>query len=129
MLSRAKDWLNQAKRDLLHAKDCLKSGFFEWGCFSAQQAAEKAVKAVFLNQHAEAWGNSVKKLVEQLPKELRCPPDLIESGAVLDKFYIPTRYPNGFDEGIPGDYYTQNDLLQAIQNAEKIIRFCENSVL
>lgn len=47
MPERKMDWLKQARRDLLHAKMDLKEGFYEWACFSAQQAAEKALKAVY----------------------------------------------------------------------------------
>lgn len=36
----------QAQRDLEHARLSIGSGHFEWACFAAQQAAEKAVKAV-----------------------------------------------------------------------------------
>lgn len=126
LASRAHDWLNQARRDLDHARNDLKSGFFEWGCFSAQQSAEKAVKALYQSLHAEAWGHSVKRLLEDLPESLACPEAVIQSGIQLDKFYIPTRYPNGFDQGSPSDYFLESDLKGAIQHAERIIRFCEN---
>ena len=125
---RAADWLRQAKRDLEHARQDLKSGFYEWGCFSTQQAAEKAVKALFQFLHAEAWGHSVKKLLEALPAEKAVTPDLLESGAALDKFYIPTRYPNGFDIGTPEDYYSQKDLSEAIHHAESIIQYCDGKI-
>ncbi len=128
MANRAHDWLKQAKRDLDHAKEDRKSGFFEWGCFSAQQAAEKAVKALYLHLHADAWGHSVKKLLESLPEDKGCPKALVQSGAALDKFYIPTRYPNGFDEGTPEEYYSSNDLTEAIRHAEQIIRFCDDQI-
>jgi HEPN domain-containing protein len=128
MPSRALDWLKQAKRDVAHAHQDLKSGFYEWGCFSAQQGAEKAVKALFQHLHAEGWGHSVKKLLESLPETHQASANLIESGADLDKFYIPTRYPNGFDTGTPEDYYSKKDLESAISHAEKIIRFCESKI-
>jgi HEPN domain-containing protein len=46
--------MRQAKRDLEHTRGDLKSGYFEWACFSAHQAAEKAVKALFQHLHGEA---------------------------------------------------------------------------
>ena len=49
---------------------------------------------------------------------------LVDCGRILDRFYIPTRYPNGFDYGKPGDYYTETDSQQAIGCAEKILRYC-----
>lgn len=39
-MERSRDWIEQAKSDL-------EIGFYEWACFSSQQAAEKGVKAVF----------------------------------------------------------------------------------
>lgn len=47
-MERSADWMDQAARDLAHAKQDLSTGFHEWACFSAQQAAEKAAKAVLL---------------------------------------------------------------------------------
>ena len=46
-MRRSKDWLDQAIGDLEHARASIELGHFEWSCFAAQQAAEKAAKAVF----------------------------------------------------------------------------------
>lgn len=54
MANRANDWLNQAIRDLGQAKDSYAAGRYQWVCFSAQQAAEKAVKALHLHLGQEA---------------------------------------------------------------------------
>jgi HEPN domain-containing protein len=48
--------MDQAEGDLEHAKHDLQGGFYDWACFSAQQAAEKAVKAVLQGMGAEVWG-------------------------------------------------------------------------
>ena len=128
MADRSKDWLAQAKRDLNHAVNSCKNRDFEWSCFSAQQAAEKAVKAVFLHLHGEGWGHSVYGLLRAISDKITVSPGLLESAKILDKHYIPTRYPNGFDSGIPGDYYTENEAQEAIRNAGEIIRFCESRI-
>ena len=49
--SRAGDWVRQVKRDLQHARNDLDAAYFEWACFGAHQAAEKAVKALFQYLH------------------------------------------------------------------------------
>jgi HEPN domain-containing protein len=36
-------WLAQARWDLKAARDSAAAGNFEWACFQAQQAAEKAL--------------------------------------------------------------------------------------
>ena len=124
MPNRSKDWLAQAERDLNHAIDTCGGEHFEWSCFSSQQAAEKAVKAVFLHLHGEGWGHSVFGLLKALGEQTEVSCDLLDAAKALDKHYIPTRYPNGFDAGIPGDYYTKKDAEEAINNARKIVEFC-----
>lgn len=128
MANRAQDWLNQAKRDLLHAENDLKNEFYEWACFSAQQASEKAVKAVFYKLNADAWGHSITMLFRELARNFPVEESLIKAAKNLDKFYIPPRYPNGFDVGIPADYFTEEDARGAIENAAKIIQFCEGKL-
>lgn len=124
MVSRARDWLEQARRDLEHARHDLVEGYHEWACFSAQQAAEKALKALYQHLGGEAWGHSTKQLLEELPPAAGVTPELIDNGRILDRFYIPTRYPNGFENGKPADYYTEADSRQAIGCAEAVLRFC-----
>jgi HEPN domain-containing protein len=125
MPDRSKDWLAQAQRDLKHAIHACDDGDYEWSCFSAQQAAEKAVKAVFLKLHGEGWGHSVYRLLSELNEKTTIGQDILDAAKALDKHYIPARYPNGFDSGIPGDYYTKKDAQEAITNAKEIIEFCE----
>jgi HEPN domain-containing protein len=122
------DWLAQAARDLNHSVNACKYKDFEWSCFSSQQAAEKAVKAVFLYLHGEGWGHSVYALLNALGDKVKVPPKLSEAAKILDKHYIPTRYPNSFERGIPADYYTQKEAKEAIKNAKEIIKFCQGCV-
>lgn len=124
MANRYKDWYRQAEADLRHARSALQSGAFEWSCFAAQQAGEKAVKAVFLKHNQEAWGHTVTALLGNLPGTEH----LADQAKTLDKHYIPTRYPNGFDTGAPTDFYTQNDAEQAIACAEQILAFCRDQI-
>lgn len=123
MANRWVDWLEQAKRDLAHAQKDAKDEYYEWACFSAQQAAEKALKAVYLFRNMEAWGHSVSELLRNLSSDI--PPDLIELGAHLDRFYIPTRYVNSFDTGAPKEYFFKSDAEEAIKNADAIVKYCE----
>jgi len=128
LASRAADWMRQAKRDLQHAQDDLKGGYFEWACFSAHQAAEKAVKAVFQHLHGEARGHSIRGLLKALVKKVAIPEELHEAGMRLDRFYIPTRYANSFDSGAPADYFGEDDARKAIGDASRIVEFCEGRV-
>ena len=118
MVERSSDWLEQAEGDLEHAKNDLKSGFYDWACFSAQQSAEKAVKAVFQKLGAESWGHSVYDLLTSLREKL------LDYALELDKAYIPTRYPNAHPSLSPRRRYTEGERL--ISYAEVILNFCKN---
>ena len=116
-------------RDLEHARKSVELGDYEWACFAAQQAAEKAVKALYQKLGMEVWGCSVSRMLEQLPDEHRAPGELVDGAKELDRHYIPTRYPNFHPEGAPMDYYTRADAERAIGHAEEIIGFCRSKVL
>lgn len=123
MPNRARDWLNQALRDLEQAEDSRQAGRHEWACFAAQQAAEKAVKALHLHMGQEAWGHVVAMLLRELPDAVYVPEDLIEKGRVLDNFYIPPRYPNSHPEGAPFEHYGPLQSEEATRYAREIIAF------
>jgi HEPN domain-containing protein len=126
MVSRSKDWMKQALKDLSHARLSLENGDFEWACFAAQQAGEKAVKALYEGRNMEVWGHSISRMLEELPKELKPPVELVEKAKGLDRHYIPTRYPNFHSEGAPMDYYTKEDAERAVEYAREIIEFCKS---
>src|SRR2546428_6424956 len=107
MAERSRDWMTQAERDLRHARNAKDDADHEWACFAAQQAAEKAVKAVAVRLGGEPWGHSVTALFSALPESARPAAALLDRAKALDKHYIQPRYPNGFDSGAPGDYYTR----------------------
>jgi len=123
-VERSRDWMDQAEGDVRHAQSDMERGFYEWACFSSQQAAEKAVRAVFQKMGAEAWGHSVFDLLNELSKEYAVPEELVNEALELDKAYIPTRYPNAHPSGSPRTRYTKGEARRLIEYAEKILRFC-----
>jgi len=128
MANRYDDWFRQAAADLRHARNALDDQDFEWSCFASHQAAEKALKALFLYGGREAWGHTLSALLGSLKADLEITDNLIECSKVLDKHYIPTRYPNGFDSGAPTDFYTRAEGEVAIDCAKRIIEFCHHQI-
>lgn len=128
MAERSKDWFRQAEADLRAARNSQRAGDYNWSAFAAQQAAEKAIKALFQHLHLEAWGHVLSGLLDNLPNESKPTGELIDKAKELDKHYIPTRYPNGFERGAPVDFYTSKEADTAIGNAEAIIEFCRNKI-
>lgn len=123
-MERSKDWMRQAERDLQNARWELQGGFWEWACFAAQQAGEKAVKAIYQRLGGEARGHTVTNLFLGLREKTEVADEVIDLGRTLDRFYIPTRYPNGWVEGVPADFYTSQEADLALSCGEEVLRFC-----
>ena len=99
----------------------------DWACFAAQQAAEKALKAVLMSRGADAWGHTVTALLGVVTGD-DVAEELVVCAKTLDKHYIPTRYPNGLDAGAPADFYTRKDSDDAIACAERLVGFARRQV-
>lgn len=126
MPNRARDWFRQAEHDLEHAGRARADSDHDWACFAAQQAAEKAVKALHLVHGQEAWGHSVLRLLEELP--VPAPDPLIERARGLDAFYVPARYPNGHFTGPAFEYYGPLQSEQALSHAGDIVEFVRQAL-
>ena len=124
-MERSADWIYEAERDLEHAKNDANSGFYNWACFSAQQGAEKALKAVFQKMGAEAWGHSVTGLLKELSSRAQIAPELEEMCQELDKAYIPTRYPNALPSGSPSQLYNRSEAERLIRYGDRIVEYCK----
>ncbi len=126
MPERSRDWLKQAEHDLDKAKLDRQWNYFEWACFTAHQVAEKAVKAVYYAHHGEARGPGVRELLISLKLSAS---DVVKRHATyLDRFYIPTRYPNGLPSGVPHEYFSEDDADSAIEAAEAVIEWCRGHI-
>lgn len=117
-MRRPQDWFRQAQLDLAAARSAREHGHHEWACFAAQQAAEKAVKALHESMGTEAWGHSVVELLRGLAS---VPEATMDAAKALDKHYIPARYPNSHPAGAPGDLYTPAEADRALRDAEAVI--------
>lgn len=126
MVSRAWDWFHQAERDLEMAAAAREWERHEWACFAAQQAAEKAVKALHLRHGQEAWGHMVAGLLGELP--VAAPGELVEKGRVLDNFYVGTRYPDGHPAGAPFEHYGTIQSGDATAYAGEIVEFVRSQM-
>jgi len=45
----------------------------------------------------------------------------INHAALLDKYYIPTRYPNGLPDLTPGEVYREDDSTRGLTSAQTLI--------
>ena len=127
MVERSKDWLDQARRDLAQAKASPRDGFYEWACFAAQQASDKALKGLIQSRGGESWGHSVAWLMDALPEGIR-PLHLREKALELDQAYTPSRYPNAHPASFHGKTFTKSMAERLIEYADDIVSFCETGL-
>jgi len=115
-------WLAQAENDLAFAALASRERFFAQACFNAQQAAEKALKALLYARGAEqVLGHSVADLVAECGRLDRAFATLAARVASLDQFYVATRYPNTLPGGIPAEVFGHADAARALGMAGEVL--------
>lgn len=127
-LYQAERWLRTAEEDLRAVQVLFEAGIYAQACFLAQQSAEKAVKALWYAVDSDPWGHSIQRLVMDFPRRAELPEleSWIELGALLDKFYIPTRYPNGLPDLTPGQVYGPDDAQRGLHAASALLNKCRS---
>jgi len=120
-------WVIQSEKDLEAARYNFTGGLYNVACFLAQQSAEKILKAFLIkNGDNTIWGHSVADLVDDCSHIDESFEELFRIAGPLDKYYIPTRYPDGLPGGIPSNAYIEDDAKMAIKMAEEIISFVKS---
>ncbi len=121
-------WLESAKTTLASAEHDLKGGFYNWACFKAQQASEMALKALLSALGILPQVHSVYRLYLILKEELpiKIPENILKK---LDKYYIPTRYPDVFPDSTPSELFSKEEAEEAIEGAELVIKEVEEVAL
>lgn len=126
----AKRWLKQAKHDLLVAKKNLENKFFSDACYSAEQAAQKALKGYLYFQEVRfVWEHSVAELAKRAISYKKSFQELAEFGKILDQYYIPTRYPDALaPPAVPFESYSKKEAVEAIKIAKSILKIVEEEL-
>ena len=91
-------WLQYANSDLeLSRVSKPQNVLFETLCFHAQQAAEKAIKALLIAKEITfPKTHSIRMLLDLLPPEVKQPPEVQES-AILTDYAVISRYPGDLE--------------------------------
>ncbi|HQU32527.1 MAG: HEPN domain-containing protein [Planctomycetia bacterium] len=112
------EWVTHARSDLTLAQIGRDSSkvLHEQICFHAQQAAEKAIKAVLLFYKVDfPLTHDLEELVDILDKNgISIPKEILDAG-ILTPYAVEARYPGYWDE------ITEHDVDDALQLAEKIV--------
>jgi len=92
----ALDSLEEAKADLRHAMQAYRAGSYNWACFVAEQAAEKAMKAYLIGvlRKRPIHTHDLTVLHRQTRGGLKMPASTTNRLAELSAYYTGARYPN-----------------------------------
>lgn len=116
-------WFEKALSDLEHAQLSHENKDYDWATLAAQQAAEKAFKAVYINH-----GLGLVKTHEltSLARKLKAPINVIEKAALLNPFYSASRYPD-VDEPLD-EAESKQASKDALKAASEVLDWCEKRI-
>ena len=118
-----REWLNRARSNLSRAKSRIPEVYLEDLCFDAQQAAEKAIKALLVKKGiAFPYVLDIAyllTLVEQTAVQI---PDPVRRAEDLTRYAVVTRYP-GLTEPVSESHYRD-----ALLSAEAVVRWAEEEI-
>lgn len=120
------EWLNRAKSNFSRATADfnLPDVYLEDLCFDAQQAAEKAIKALLLHRGVVfPFVHDLAELVTVLQRSGQEVPKPIAEAARLTRFAVETRYPS------LAEAVSREDYDRAITIAAEVIRWVEKHML
>src|SRR5688572_2072722 len=113
-----REWLNRARSNLLRARATLPGVYLEDLCFDAQQAAEKAIKAVMIARGAAFPAiHDLARLLTLLEQSGEAVPPTIADAARLTRYAVTTRYP-GVAESV-----TEVEYHRAVTTAAAVVQW------
>ena len=90
---------------------------------------EKALKAFLYAQGEEiVLGHSIERLCHQAAEWEPRFRELVKRWAILDGFYVPTRYPNTLPDSIPAHVYTEDAAREAARLASEVVNFVKEQM-
>ncbi len=118
-----REWLNRARSNLAQAKVHVSGVYFEDLCFAAQQAAEKAIKAVFVHHGLDfPFVHDLARLLTLLEEAGHKVPKYVRQAERLARFAVETRYP-----GLSGPV-ARRDHRRAVGIAEAVLRWAARQI-
>jgi HEPN domain-containing protein len=118
-----KEWLRRAHSNLVIARSSPAGAYFEDLCFEAQQAAEKAIKALLIARGVDfAYIHDLARLLTALEEAGQSIPGAVKEAARLTRFAVFTRYP-----GVARPV-SRREYEQALAIAEEVVRWAESVI-
>lgn len=122
-------WLDACAQDL-DAATTLLDAHPNLACYHAQQASEKALKAVITEVHGDAFPTHLAYVLLRALRDLGvAPPHEVEDAAAsLDAYYLPTRYPDALDFADAARTYRRDDGERAIARALRVAEWARSRI-
>lgn len=118
-----REWLNRARSNLIQAKEKDPRIYFEDRCFSAQQAAEKAIKGVLLHRGLRfPYIHDLSELLKLLKDAGEDIPAEVLDAREITSYAVQTRYPG------PAEPVTQKEYREALKIAERVVKWAETII-
>jgi len=112
-------WFEFAKQDLQMAKLALGESIYNQVCFHSQQAVEKLIKGVI--DKSKTLPPRTHKIADLIVvAKLNISIELAAELVSLDRFYIPTRYPNALPGMLPYGLPSEKDANEALAVAKNL---------
>lgn len=125
MREEASNWWEQALKDFESAKKNITIEAYYIAAFLSQQAAEKALKALFICKLKDTPGKTHSLL--RLGRDVGIPSDYYHGLRKLNPDFILTRYPDVAD-GVPYELYDEKIAQEKVLIAEKVIKWVEKEL-
>lgn len=113
-----REWLNRAGSNLALARNRAPDVYLEDLCFEAQQAAEKAVKAVLIRRGVDfPYVHDLARLLTLLEEGGETVPTAVREAGKLTPYALITRYP-----GVVRPV-TEREYEEAVETAGAVVRW------
>jgi len=126
MREEARMFWEQALEDLRTAEILLNEGRYYASVFFAHQAAEKALKALYIQRlrRSPPRTHSLVRLVNEMNIQ---DPNIIDAAMELTPEYVTTRYPDAANE-VPARIYNRRIAEEHLRRAREVIEFCRREL-
>ncbi len=118
-----REWMNRARSNLALIKSVGTGIYLEDLCFNAQQAVEKALKALLIKYDTQfPYTHNIAELLTLLQDTGQSLPDFVKTSARLTRFAVTSRYPRIFPPT------KQEEYEQALDIAERVVQWVDGLI-
>ena len=115
-----REWINRARSSLIRASNRIPGFYLEDLCFDAQQAAEKAIKALLISRGVEfPYVYDLSLLLTLLEEAGETLPEVVRQAYKLNPYATTTRYPD------VADPVSEQEYAEAVEIAETVVSWAQ----